>query len=199
MVQKKKTKVNKKTAATKINIAKRAKIAFALVSVLLLATACIGVTSLKSNYEILDKDRNSKVNLQLEVADTDPLRLQGLMGRTELAENTGMLFDFEEPGYYAMWMKDTLIPLDMVFLNPNMQVIMLADNRTPMTEDLINPCEVLYEKELDTGRTINVESFFEKCENFYLRPNNLTLYVIELPAGTIKDANIEIGDILLKK
>jgi uncharacterized membrane protein (UPF0127 family) len=57
-----------------------------------------------------------KADLRLEVAQTDAQREYGLMNRTTLAPHTGMIFVFPHDGDVAFWMKDTLVPLDMVFV-----------------------------------------------------------------------------------
>ena len=57
--------------------------------------------------------------LHLEVARTESQREYGLMNRTKLAPHTGMIFTFSADGDLAFWMKDTLIPLDMIFIAPN--------------------------------------------------------------------------------
>jgi uncharacterized membrane protein (UPF0127 family) len=55
--------------------------------------------------------------LQAEVADEPDERTIGLMGRTELAEGTGMLFVFREPQALGFWMRDTLVPLSIAYIN----------------------------------------------------------------------------------
>ncbi len=55
--------------------------------------------------------------LRVQIAQTPPQRERGLMGVTNLPRHTGMLFVFEQDAAVAFWMKDTLIPLDMVFLS----------------------------------------------------------------------------------
>ncbi|MFZ0575363.1 MAG: DUF192 domain-containing protein [Candidatus Cybelea sp.] len=57
-----------------------------------------------------------KVDLTLETARTEPAREQGLMDRAVLAPHTGMLFVFERDERVDFWMKDTLVPLDMIFI-----------------------------------------------------------------------------------
>lgn len=52
----------------------------------------------------------------LEYANTFELRAQGLMHRESMCKNCGMLFNFEQPKYAGMWMKNTLIPLDVAFI-----------------------------------------------------------------------------------
>lgn len=61
--------------------------------------------------------------LELEIADSYEEREQGLMYREELCANCGMLFIFEESGIKSFWMKNTLIPLDIIFISPQGEVI----------------------------------------------------------------------------
>lgn len=70
----------------------------------------------------------------VEIADNDAERERGLMFRKELAPDRGMLFDFHEPREVAFWMKNTLIPLDIVYIQPNGTVLSIARNTTPMSE-----------------------------------------------------------------
>ena len=57
------------------------------------------------------------VVIRAEVANTDTTRQTGMMFRTRMGKNEGMLFVFESPGYYAMWMRNTLIPLSVAYLD----------------------------------------------------------------------------------
>ncbi len=61
--------------------------------------------------------------ITVEVADTDPKRERGLMGRTTLADNTGMIFIFEDERVLSFWMKDTLIPLDIGYFDKTKTLI----------------------------------------------------------------------------
>ena len=63
----------------------------------------------------------------VEVAITQKEKEIGLQGRTKLGDSEGMLFDFSnEVGSISMWMKDTLIPLDIIFINEDNEVIKVA-------------------------------------------------------------------------
>lgn len=71
-----------------------------------------------------------KADLHLEVAQTDAQREHGLMNRTSLPPHTGMIFVFPHDGDVAFWMKDTLIPLDMVFVAGD-GTVRLIDSNVP--------------------------------------------------------------------
>ncbi|MBL8631371.1 MAG: DUF192 domain-containing protein [Rhodospirillaceae bacterium] len=71
------------------------------------------------------------VNFQVEVADTDQRRATGLMHRTELAIDKGMLFDMKRTGVVSFWMRNTFIPLDMLFIAPDGTVRSIAENTVP--------------------------------------------------------------------
>lgn len=72
--------------------------------------------------------------IRAELADTFATRMQGLMHREKLGQNAGMLFVFDEPGVQCMWMKNTLIPLSVAFLDDAGRIINIEDMR-PRTED----------------------------------------------------------------
>ena len=79
------------------------------------------------------------VTYQVETATTKEEMSRGLMDRKTLAENSGMLFVLQGQEEIAMWMKDTYIPLDMVFVNQAGKVIWLYKNAEPMSTYLIRP------------------------------------------------------------
>lgn len=70
-----------------------------------------------------------------EVADTASARMTGLMHRTHLPENNGMLFVFPESGIHCMWMKDTALPLSVAFVDETGKIINLAE----MTPETLTP------------------------------------------------------------
>lgn len=65
--------------------------------------------------------------LTVEVAATEAQRSQGLMFRAKLGRDDGMLFVFDDPGYYAMWMKNTLIPLSVAFIDGDGVILNILD------------------------------------------------------------------------
>ena len=68
------------------------------------------------------------VSLRIEYTLTEAARERGLGGRTSLAPDYGMLFVFPEDGYYGFWMKDTLVPIDVFWLDSNGHVVSLIQN-----------------------------------------------------------------------
>jgi uncharacterized membrane protein (UPF0127 family) len=90
--------------------------------------------------------------LSVEIADTDATRAKGLMHRTSMAEDHGMLFWFANPRPVTMWMKDTPLPLDMVFILPNGKVHRIAAHTKPHSLDYIHAgAEVSGVLELNAG------------------------------------------------
>lgn len=74
----------------------------------------------------------------VEVAKTDQERATGLMYRRELPEGRGMLFDFSPEQQVSMWMKNTFIPLDMIFIRGDGRILRIAENTEPQSEKIIS-------------------------------------------------------------
>jgi uncharacterized membrane protein (UPF0127 family) len=74
------------------------------------------------------------VRFQAELAADPSSQEKGLMFRTKLAPDAGMLFDFHRPDFQAFWMKNTVIPLDMIFIRADGMISSIADNTTPYSE-----------------------------------------------------------------
>jgi uncharacterized membrane protein (UPF0127 family) len=72
--------------------------------------------------------------IRAEVADRDDTRATGLMHRTSLPDNGGMLFVFDAAEIHCMWMKNTLLPLSVAFLDASGDIINIADMQ-PLSED----------------------------------------------------------------
>jgi hypothetical protein len=69
----------------------------------------------------------------VELARTDAERARGLMHRRELAEDAGMLFLFRERADHSFWMKETLIPLDMIFIDDDGRIVGIIERAEPRT------------------------------------------------------------------
>ena len=75
--------------------------------------------------------------IEVEIAQTPEERSVGLMHRAELAPDRGMLFDFGKTRPVAMWMKNTLISLDMFFAEEDGRIVAIAERTTPLSEKRI--------------------------------------------------------------
>lgn len=101
----------------------------------LIAGLCLFFCSLSANAAPLKPleitGPNGAQRFDVEVVSKEPEMAHGLMGRTYLPENQGMLFVFSPPEHVVMWMKNTLIPLDMLFMNEEGQVLCIHENAVP--------------------------------------------------------------------
>jgi uncharacterized membrane protein (UPF0127 family) len=91
----------------------------------------------QTTLSILTPDARQHV-FQIWIADSPARREQGLMFVKELPESTGMLFVFDRPQRIQMWMKNTLIPLDMVFIDADGRIDNIAANARPLSLKIID-------------------------------------------------------------
>ncbi len=105
---------------------------------------------------------------QAELAVTETQREKGLMNRDKLESDKGMLFIFEKEGIYSFWMKNTLIPLDMIWLNSNKEIVFIATD--------VQPCKTLI------------------CPSTV--PQAKAKYVLEINAGIVQKIGLKVGDIM---
>lgn len=115
---------------------------------------------------------SGNVRVSLEVADTEALRQRGLMYRTSLSPTEGMIFVFEQPGFYPFWMKNTLIPLDLFWLDAAGTIVSI--------QHAIPPCGNTSEQDND-------------CPTFPPRAGTSAVYVIETAAGFAKRHGVQTG------
>jgi uncharacterized protein len=76
-----------------------------------------------------------KIVFRVEVALTPEEHARGLMYRTQLATDAGMVFVFDQPQIQRFWMKNTLIPLDMIFIGADNRIVGVVESAAPQTED----------------------------------------------------------------
>jgi len=74
----------------------------------------------------------------VEIADNDADRARGLMFRKTLPEGQGMLFDFHQEQPVDFWMKNTYIPLDMLFIRDDGRILRIAENTTPLSTQIVS-------------------------------------------------------------
>lgn len=80
---------------------------------------------------IIRHSQSTPLVYQVELASTPEERLRGLMFRSSMPEDHGMLFIFEQPDYLSFWMKNTYIPLDLLFLHPDGRIGHIHENAQP--------------------------------------------------------------------
>ena len=133
--------------------------------------------------ELVIETQNGAHKLKVEMARTDNQLRHGLMYRRTLASDSGMLFDYriEQPAKaLGMWMKNTFIPLDMLFIDAKGRVVQIAENATPHSETIIlaeNPTRAVLELTAGTVARLGIEvgdrvihDLFAGDEESYLRP-----------------------------
>ena len=136
-------------------------------AVLLFLTACNSGNQLS---EMTINTENGSVSYFVENVETKEAMSKGLMGRKELKADSGMVFNVNKVFDIAMWMKDTYIPLDILFVNKNGKIIWIVENTVPLSTNLIRP---------NITEQLSV--------------------VIELNAGDVKKHNIKLNDTVTHK
>jgi hypothetical protein len=100
---------------------------------------------------------NGRHSFQVEVMRTAPERARGLMFRRHLPQDRGMLFDFERTEPVSMWMQNTYIPLDMIFIRADGTIARIAENTEPLSTRTIPSGEpVLSVLEVNAGTAARI-------------------------------------------
>lgn len=86
---------------------------------------------------IVTQSSSQKISVKAEVAADDASRMQGLMFRKSLGKNEGMIFIFPSNTKMPFWMKNTYIPLDIIFIDQDQKIISIAENTIPFSEEMI--------------------------------------------------------------
>ena len=91
---------------------------------------------------------------RVEVARTPQEQAKGLMFRTEMAQDEGMLFPYDQPRVLSFWMRNTVISLDLVFIDEQHRIINIAENAVPYSEQsILSAAPGVAVLELNGGRT----------------------------------------------
>lgn len=139
-------------------MALRAKIL--LLALCLFPIAC-GSSEGSTPLRILDPQGGLRREFQVELALTPAEHAQGLMYRKELGADRGMLFIFPEVTQTAFWMKNTLIPLDMVFIASDKKIVSIVENAAPQTEtprSAEGPFQYVLEIEGGRSRALGIQA-----------------------------------------
>ena len=109
---------------------------FAVAVGFVFASATLGQAACSPNTVALRGDWG-QAQFQVEIADTHQERAQGLMHREHMPRMSGMLFLYDSPRPLAFWMRNTLIPLDVLVIAPNGEVLAIHKEAQPLDETLI--------------------------------------------------------------
>jgi uncharacterized membrane protein (UPF0127 family) len=110
-------------------------------AVALIATfaALAGQVARAASFQTLEIATKSGVHIfSVEMATTEDEKQTGLMYRKELADGKGMLFDFSPEQQISMWMKNTYISLDMIFIRADGRILRIAENTEPESTRIIS-------------------------------------------------------------
>ena len=134
---------------------------------------------IKYTNVVLDNkfDKRQKVTIQAEVADEPDERALGLMNRKKIDKNKGMLFVYHHPSAPQFWMKNTLIPLDILFSNYEGSIMKIFENVPSLSKKKVTAGDgvsfvleinsgVVNEFEIDTSWILNFSDFFETSKPF---------------------------------
>ncbi len=138
---------------------------------ILIALAFLSFWSLRNYKPPKTEPKKSSVEInghkiEVEIADSAAEQSYGLMNRTDLDGNTGMLFVFDYDAPHTFWMKNTLIPLDMIWINKEGQVVYVYENAQPCGDSICNS----------------------------IIPKGIARYVLEINGGEVQKLGIKKGD-----
>lgn len=107
--------------------------------------------------EISIETASGTFRFSVEIADDDAERSKGLMLRRKMLPTHGMLFDFRQVAPVAMWMKNTYLPLDMIFVRPDGTVARIARKTEPLSTEIISSyVPVSHVLELNAGMAAQI-------------------------------------------
>jgi uncharacterized membrane protein (UPF0127 family) len=133
--------------------------ALALLLAWLLSWAALGGASAAGLQTVEIATAGGKRRFSVELVSTREAMNRGLMYRRSLPDGQGMLFDFGSERPIAMWMKNTLIPLDMIFISADGRVRRIAENTKPLSTRLIpsrGRIRAVLEINAGTARTLGI-------------------------------------------
>ncbi len=115
-----------------------------------LLTLSFGVASAQARFGNAQLAAGMHV-IKAEVAADDPSRQQGLMHRDKMAANHGMVFVFDQPNVQCMWMKNTLLPLSVAFLDADGKIVNIEDMQPKSLDNHCSAKPVKYALEMNLG------------------------------------------------
>ena len=128
------------------------KSALAALFLFVLASAMAFSATFETESLVIHTKAGKQLTFTVELAIAADQRQQGLMNRDEMAADRGMLFDFGETRRVYMWMKNTYLPLDMLFIGPDGKIVLVKADTMPLSEEIIDSHDpVRFVLELNAG------------------------------------------------
>jgi hypothetical protein len=146
-----------------------------------IAAVIIGVVGLmsipsESKLESVEFPRGTimidDVPLEVQIADTEPRRVRGLMFQDQLPYDQGMIFVFDKPGLYSLWMLNMQFPLDMIWFDEAGKIVHIEKD--------VPPCKTPLE--------------IASCQSIV--PEGQAVYVLEVTSGFVEQNNVTVDSIL---
>jgi hypothetical protein len=146
-----------------------------------IAAVIIGVVGLmsipsESKLESVEFPRGiimiDDVPLEVQIADTEPRRVRGLMFQDQLPYDQGMIFVFDKPGLYSLWMLNMQFPLDMIWFDEEGKIVHIEKD--------VPPCKTPLE--------------IASCQSIV--PEGQAVYVLEVTSGFVEQNNVTVDSIL---
>lgn len=102
-----------------------------------------------------------ELSFRIELANTPEKRATGLMHRATMPEDAGMLFCFDRTRPIFMWMKNTILPLDMIFIREDGTIASIAENTVPFSEEIVaseGPVRLVLELNAGASSRFNIKN-----------------------------------------
>jgi uncharacterized membrane protein (UPF0127 family) len=114
------------------------RLAYALLVILAAASLLAAPAARSAEHQVLEiASKTGKHLFDVELAITDDERSRGLMFRRSLPESQGMLFDFKRDQEVTMWMRNTFVSLDMIFIRSDGRILSIAENTQTQSDKII--------------------------------------------------------------
>ena len=122
---------------------------------------------------IIETEAGASHRLEVEIALDPADRSRGLMFRESMPADHGMLFDFERPQQVTMWMRNTILPLDMLFIEETGRIAWVAADTKPFSEELIEaptPVRAVLELNAGTAKRLGIAPGARVVHELFARP-----------------------------
>jgi hypothetical protein len=132
---------------------------FAVLIVPIVVTPALARHQLPTETLTIDTAKGART-FHVEIAADEDTQARGLMFRREMAPDAGMIFEFPRAQFVTFWMKDTYLPLDMVFVRADGTVASVAANAAPMSEAKIpsgEPVKAVIEINAGLAKSLDIE------------------------------------------